>query len=151
LPAGYDTPVGGPNDRLSAGARQRLGLARALFGDPRLLVLDEPYSNLDAAGAEALVTALRLAKEQGATIVIVAHRPSILAHADKILVLDAGGCRLIDRAAREREKARLQVVRPSSEDPAKPETSPVEVRPPAAAVPAPRTRRQPSKRVAKGK
>ncbi len=171
LPAGYDTPVGGPNDWLSAGARQRLGLARALFGDPRLLVLDEPYSNLDAAGADALMTALHHAKEQGATIIIVAHRPSILARADKILVVDPGGCRLIDRAAREQEKARLKVVRTSSQRTAGPETRPIktrpiktqpaetkpaetkptEAKPPAAAAPAPRTRRQPSKRVAKGK
>lgn len=158
LPAGYDTPVGGPNDRLSAGARQRLGLARALFGDPRLLVLDEPYSNLDAAGAEALITALRQAKAQGATIFIVAHRPSILAHADKILVIDPAGCRLIDRAAREQEKARLQVVQPPVDGGAKHQPQPQPKMQPqpleaksAAAAPAARAKRQPSKRVAKSK
>jgi PrtD family type I secretion system ABC transporter len=153
LPAGYDTPVGGPSDRLSAGARQRLGLARALFGEPRLLVLDEPYSNLDAPGAEALMTALRHAKERGATIIIVAHRPSILAHADKILVIDPAGCRVIDRAAREGDKARLKVVQPASGGDAKPELQlqPAEATPVTAPAPAPTTRRQPSKRVAKSK
>ncbi len=97
------------------------------------------------------MTALRLAKEQGATIVIVAHRPSILAHANKILVVDPGGCRLIDRAAREREKARLKVVQSGSDAAAESETQPVEAQPPAATAPAPRARRQPAKRVAKGK
>lgn len=90
LPEGYDTQLvhGGVN--LSGGQRQRIGLARAIYGRPALIVLDEPDSNLDAAGDHALNEAIRMLKESGATIVIVAHRPSLMRHVDKIAVLDEG-------------------------------------------------------------
>jgi ABC-type protease/lipase transport system fused ATPase/permease subunit len=97
LPRGYDTMVGGAYDILSVGARQRLALARALFDEPQLLVLDEPYSNLDAEGVTALVTALERLKTKGATVIIVAHRPSILAHADRVLLLQDGGAKMVDK------------------------------------------------------
>src|SRR5680860_266397 len=79
LPQGYETPIveGGVN--LSAGQRQRIGLARALFGHPRLLVLDEPNSNLDADGEQALIRAMATAKANGASVIIIAHRPSVMA------------------------------------------------------------------------
>lgn len=90
LPEGYDTRIGEGGAALSAGQRQRIGLARALYGDPFLLVLDEPNANLDHAGDMALAAALAEAKGRGAIVVIVAHRPSAIVVADKLLYLSNG-------------------------------------------------------------
>lgn len=91
LPGGYEYVLGGSGGgRLSAGQKQRIALARALYGDPFLIVLDEPNSNLDAAGEDALVEAVRAAKQRGAIVVIVGHRPTVFAHVDHIMIMADG-------------------------------------------------------------
>jgi ATP-binding cassette, subfamily C, bacterial PrsD len=87
---GYNTQVGEQGTALSAGQAQRVALARALYGDPFLIVLDEPNSNLDSDGDEALTRAVRAARERGAVVVVVAHRPVGIEGVDQILVLKDG-------------------------------------------------------------
>lgn len=94
LPMSYETVIGTGGVRLSGGQRQRVGLARAIFGDPHLVVLDEPNANLDQAGEAALAQALKNLKGRQCAVVVVGHRPSTLAQADKLLVLQDGSVAL---------------------------------------------------------
>ena len=134
LQHGYDTEIGEGGARLPAGQRQRIALARALFGRPRLVVLDEPNSNLDAEGEEALAQALRALKQYGSTVAIVTHRPNLLTLVDSILILrdgtvEAFGARqeVLDALTRRRSQAAKAAFEPKS----------VTARDPAAATPSP--------------
>jgi PrtD family type I secretion system ABC transporter len=90
LPNGYDTQVGNGGTSLSGGQRQRITLARALFGEPRFIVLDEPNASLDSEGEQALIDAIAQLRKEGVTVVIIAHRPNVLVGATKILLLLKG-------------------------------------------------------------
>jgi ATP-binding cassette subfamily C protein/ATP-binding cassette subfamily C protein EexD len=90
LPAGYDTEIGEAGQHLSGGQRQMIGLARALFGSPKMVVLDEPNSNLDGDSEAALQRALDGLKAQGCTVVLVSHRPALVQNVDKVLLLKDG-------------------------------------------------------------
>ena len=84
---GYDTPIGEAGNRLSGGQRQRIGLARAIYGAPPVIVLDEPNANLDDAGEAALVKSVRELRAKGKTVIIITHRPDIVAVADRLAEL----------------------------------------------------------------
>ena len=110
LPRGYNSVIGEAGSVLSGGQRQRIGLARALYGDPVLVVLDEPNSNLDDIGEAALVQALRELKLKKATVLIITHRPSVLAHVDYILVMNEGQVQTFGS----RDQILTQFTRPAS-------------------------------------
>jgi PrtD family type I secretion system ABC transporter len=90
LPAGYETRIGQDGDALSSGQRQRIGLARAFFGNPFLIVLDEPSANLDTEGEEALTKAIRGVRDRGGIIIVVTHRPSAIAALDILATMADG-------------------------------------------------------------
>lgn len=91
MPEGYDTRIGAAGAILSAGQRQRIGLARALYGKPFLIVLDEPNASLDAEGEAGLTGAIITAREAGSIVIVIAHRPNALAAVDQVLVMAKGG------------------------------------------------------------
>ena len=114
FPDGYDTKVTGAGGRLSGGQIQRIGLARALYGDPVMLVLDEPNSNLDNDGSQALNEAIRTFKAEGKSVIIMAHRPAAIQECDLLLVVDNGTRRAFgprDKVLRETVANHAQVVR----------------------------------------
>jgi ATP-binding cassette subfamily C protein/ATP-binding cassette subfamily C protein EexD len=90
LPKGYDTRIGDGDVALSGGMRQRIGLARALYGNPRLIVLDEPNSNLDEEGERALAGAIEKLKADQRTVVVITHRPAALTNADRVMIMSLG-------------------------------------------------------------
>ena len=114
LPEGYDTKVATLGGRLSGGQIQRIGLARALFGRPVVLILDEPNSNLDNDGTVALNSAIRATKEAGGAVLIMAHRPAAIQECDLLLVLEDGMRRAFgprDQVLREMVKNHTDIVR----------------------------------------
>lgn len=90
MPYGYDTQIGDMGMQLSGGQKQLVGLARVFYGTPRLVILDEPNSNLDEKGEKALLAAMKQLKDHGATTIMVTHKPSLLTSVDKVLVLKDG-------------------------------------------------------------
>ena len=90
LPDGYETQIGDSGAILSGGQRQRIALARALYGDPRLLILDEPNANLDTVGEAALLGALAELKTRGVTVIMVTHSTTLMAALDKLALVKSG-------------------------------------------------------------
>jgi ABC-type protease/lipase transport system fused ATPase/permease subunit len=113
LPDGYETAIGDGGAMLSGGQRQRIALARALYGDPFLVVLDEPNSNLDAEGEQALTTAVASVRSRGGIVVVIAHRPSAIVGVDHLLVLGGGR----QQAFGERDEVLRRVLRPEGARP----------------------------------
>ncbi|MBL9059890.1 MAG: ATP-binding cassette domain-containing protein, partial [Mangrovicoccus sp.] len=111
LPKGYDTRLSASGGRLSGGQIQRIGLARALYGNPVILVLDEPNSNLDNEGSIALNDAIRAMKADGRAVLIMAHRPAAIRECDLLLVLDGG----VSRSFGPRDEVLAKMVRNSGE------------------------------------
>jgi ATP-binding cassette subfamily C protein len=117
LPDGYDTRVAAAGGRLSGGQMQRIGLARALYGDPVLLILDEPNSNLDSSGSMALNMAIRTMKAEGKSVLIMAHRPAAIQECDLLLVLEGGVRKAFgprDQVLRDQVKNHTEIVKPAA-------------------------------------
>jgi len=112
LPHGYDTPIGVAGSFLSGGQKQRIALARAIYCEPALVVLDEPNSNLDEAGDLALIDSLRSLKAKGRTVVVITHRANILSAVDKLLFILEGSIRLF--GPRDEVIAAMKSGRPSA-------------------------------------
>jgi ATP-binding cassette subfamily C protein len=118
FPDGYNTLLSNTGEGISVGQAQRISLARALFGNPKVLVLDEPNSALDTPGEMALIAAMTEAKAFGAAVLIIAHRPSMLQNADRVIVLNGGSI--------ERQGTRDEIMGPYTV----PEAKPVDLRRP---------------------
>ncbi len=117
LPKGYDTHVSSAGCRMSGGQLQRIGLARALYGDPVLLILDEPNSNLDSLGSQALNTAIRTFKSEGKLVLVMAHRPAALQECNLVLVLEDGQRKALgprDQVLRDQVKNHTEILKPLS-------------------------------------
>jgi PrtD family type I secretion system ABC transporter len=116
LPEGYDTVINNGGGRLSGGQLQRIGLARAMYGEPVILVLDEPNSNLDADGSDALNASIASIKAEGCSIIIIAHRPAAIQHCDMLLVMENGAVRAFgpkDEVLRNMVRNHEELQRPS--------------------------------------
>lgn len=116
LPQGYDTRVSAAGGRLSGGQMQRVGLARALYGNPVLLILDEPNSNLDNDGSMALNAAIRAMKAEGKSVLIMAHRPAAIQECDLLLVLEDGMRKAFgprDQVLRDQVKNHTEILKPA--------------------------------------
>ena len=107
LPEGYDTDIGAGGANLSGGQRQRIGLARSFYGNPKMVILDEPNANLDEVGEKALSNALLYAKDRKIAVVVISHRPSVLSVADKILILQNGRVAAFGTAAEIQERIKM--------------------------------------------
>ena len=118
FPKGYDTPIGEAGNLLSGGQRQRIGLARAVYGNPVLVVLDEPNANLDDVGEAALVRTVQQLKARGSTVVLITHRPGILAVADRLMILQDG--RVQADGPRDQVLAALRAAQAAAQATAKP-------------------------------
>jgi ABC-type protease/lipase transport system fused ATPase/permease subunit len=113
LPNGYDTVIGIGGNELSGGQRQRIGLARAFYGLPALIVLDEPTSNLDAEGEAGVREALETLKKRQRTVVIIAHRPALLAATEVLMVIQKGTITQFGRT----DEIMSAITRPASSAP----------------------------------
>ena len=114
LPDGYNTRISAIGSRLSGGQIQRIGLARALYGDPVILILDEPNSNLDNEGSTALNTAIRSMKAEGKSVLIMAHRPAAIQECDVLLVLEDGARKAFgprDQVLRDMVKNHTEIIK----------------------------------------
>jgi len=130
LPQGYDTVIGSVGGILTGGQRQRIALARAVYGAPKLVVLDEPNSSLDEAGDQALLEALRTLKARGTTILVISHRTGILPVVDRLLVLADGQVAAFgprDAVRRQLQDAQRAAAAPATSPVANPAVNPVTV------------------------